>query len=58
MENFIFYAVFATEFSWCRLVKTNLLHRSFLLWLCNTFLYKQHFYKQNQAEIGKKQNKC
>ena len=24
----------------------------------HTFFYKQHFYKQRQAEIGKKSSKC
>ena len=29
-----------------------------IFFMINAFFYKQHFQKQNQAEIGKKSSKC
>ena len=37
---------------------TNRLKENMIQGWLHAFLYKQHFYKQRQAEIGKKSNKC
>ena len=41
-----------------KMIKGKTLSRAYDLMICTFFLYKQHFYKQRQAEIGKKSSKC